>query len=308
MPRVSVGLPVYNGERYLSEALDSLIAQTFDNFELIICDNASTDQTEQICRSYLDGDKRIRYFRNETNLGAAKNYRRTFELSSGQYFRWANHDDLSGPEFLARCVEVLDREPSVILTYPKTKLIDERGQAISEYQDGLNLQSPKASDRFSQLFQRLGLCNAVYGLIRSEVLKRTALIGPYIASDGPLLAELTLYGKFWEVPEFLFYRRLHPGAWSSCKDVSKQLEFYDPKIKHRIAMTNWRHLWANFRAVKRAPLDIAEKMRLRRYLVRVGIWRRRDLLTELYSTVGQTIRRGVHNKHFSTKWFAKLPQ
>src|SRR5713101_1663534 len=123
--RVSIGVPVYNGERYLGAALDSLLTQTYEDFELVICDNASTDRSGEIAQSYAAKDKRVRYARNQKNLGAARNYRRTFELSSGAYFRWAPADDLSGPELLARCVEILDREPSVVLVNPKTSFIDE---------------------------------------------------------------------------------------------------------------------------------------------------------------------------------------
>ena len=213
-PRVSVGLPVYNGERYIAETLDSILAQTFDDFEVIVCDNASRDRTEEICRVYAARDSRIRYVRNSTNLGAAKNYRLAFELSSGEYFRWANCDDLFAPTSLACCVEVLDREPSTVLVYPRTMLIDEHGQTIGEYEDGLHLQFSRASDRFVQLCLRLGLVNAIYGLIRADVLRKSALIGNFISADMALLAELTLYGKFWEIPDVLFYRRLHPGASS----------------------------------------------------------------------------------------------
>src|SRR5207244_10480282 len=110
MPRVSIGVPVYNGERYIAETLDSLLAQTFEDFELIISDNASHDRTEGICRAYAAKDSRIRYVRNSTNLGAARNYRLAVELSSGEYFRWANCDDLFAPTSLSRCVEVLDLE------------------------------------------------------------------------------------------------------------------------------------------------------------------------------------------------------
>jgi glycosyltransferase involved in cell wall biosynthesis len=282
MPRVSIGLPVYNGERYIAETLDSLLAQTFEDFELIICDNASTDRTDHICRIYAEKDARIRYFRNAENVGAAANYRRVFELSSGEYFRWANCDDLFAPEGLARCVEVLDREPSVVLTYPKTKLIDERGSVISEYEDNLHLPSSKASERFAQCYQKLGLVNVIYGLIRTDVLKHTALIGNYIGSDRPLVAELTLYGKFWEIPEFLFYRRLHPGAFSSQKDTSKLLEFYHPKIKYQVALTNWRHLYEQFAGVKRAPLGFSEKMRLHSHILRMAVWNRPKLFRELH--------------------------
>src|SRR6266850_1186232 len=135
-PRVSIGLPVYNGERYVEETLDSLLAQTYEDFELIICDNDSGDRTQEICQSYAAKDRRIRYGRNPTNLGAAKNYRLTFELSSGEYFRWATCDDLFAPTSLERCIEVLDRELSTVLVYPKTKLIDDRGRIISDYDDG----------------------------------------------------------------------------------------------------------------------------------------------------------------------------
>src|SRR5262245_60272429 len=124
-PRVSIGLPVYNGARYLAEALDSLLVQTYENFELIICDNASTDHTEEICRAYANQDKRILYIRNKTNIGASRNYMHTFERASTEYFRWATYDDTSDPDLLTRCIEVLDQESTVVLAYPRTVLINE---------------------------------------------------------------------------------------------------------------------------------------------------------------------------------------
>jgi glycosyltransferase involved in cell wall biosynthesis len=288
---VSIGLPVYNGERYLANALDSLLRQTFEDFELIICDNASTDRTQQICHSYVDKDKRIRYFRNPVNLGAAVNFRRTFELSSGQYFKWATYDDLHGPTFLECCVDILDREPLVVLAYPKTKLIDASGRVISDYDDCLHLQSPKASERFIHLMQNIKLCNAQYGLVRSTILKKTALIGAFIGSDISLLAELALYGKFWEIPEFLFYRRLHSSAYSNQKDTTALLEFHDPKIKHRSPLTTWRHFWADLLAVTRVSLDLSEKGILFRFLVRRALSSRHDFVNEILIAVSNSIRR-----------------
>jgi glycosyltransferase involved in cell wall biosynthesis len=290
-PRVSIGLPVYNGERYIGETLDSLLAQTYEDFELIICDNHSGDRTQEICRSYAAKDPRIHYVRNSRNLGAAKNYRLTFELSSGEYFRWANCDDLFAPTSLERCVEVLDGNLSTVLVYPKTKLIDDSGQVISDYQDGLDLRSPVASERFKELQQRIGLVNAIYGLIRADVLRRTALVDAYIASDRPLAAELTLYGLFWEIPEYLFFRRIHANAYSSQKDTTKLLEFYDPKIRDRAPLTAWRHLSANVTAVKRAPLCAAEKIHLIWFLVRSAIWNRERLIRELSTDVHRRLRK-----------------
>src|SRR2546425_2356723 len=168
-PRVSVGMPVYNGERYLAEAVDSLLAQTYEDFELIICDNASTDRTGEIARSYAARDTRVRYARNEKNLGAGGNFRRGFALASGEYFRWAASDDVCAPQSLARCVEVLDQEPAAVLAYPSTRFIDEHGRVTGEcYDDRLHLQASRASERFRQVLERLGLCNAVYGLMRAE--------------------------------------------------------------------------------------------------------------------------------------------
>jgi len=294
-PRVSIGLPVYNGECYIAETLDSLLAQTFKDFELIISDNASHDRTEGICRAYAAKDSRIRYVRNSTNLGAARNYRLAFELSSGEYFRWANCDDLFAPTSLSRCVEVLDREQSTILVYPKTKLIDERGQIIADYEDNLHLQAARASERFVQLCLRLGLVNAIYGLIRAKTLKKTELIRNFIHADTVLLAELTLQGKFWEIPEALFYRRLHSSAYSSYKSVDQRQEFYDPESKGRIAFIQWRCLLAYWRSVFRTPIPIDEKMQLGVFLTRKAYWSHSELTGEIVAAMQQTIRRILLN-------------
>jgi len=291
MPRVSIGVPIYNGERYIAETLDSLVAQTFKDFELIICDNASMDRTEQICRAYADKDARIRYVRNASNVGAAGNYRRAFALSSGEYFRWANADDLFAAEGLARCVDVLDRQPAAVLAYPRTKFIDERGEVISEYADDLHIQSPMASERFIQVLGRIGYVNVIYGLMRTEALRKTGLLRKFPQGDIPLVAELAIYGTFCEIPEFLFFRRLHPGALSSSKgDVDLTQEFFDPSTRGRVAMTQWRLLGAHADSVMRAPLTSKEKWRLSGFLVRVAIWRRDALARELL----EAIRRALH--------------
>src|SRR3569833_191665 len=114
-PKVSIGLPVYNGENIFRETLDSILDQTFEDFELIISDNASTDHTEAICQSYVDRDKRVRYLRNPENIGASGNYTRVFEAASGENFKWAAHDDVCATTFLAECVNVLDRDPAIVL-------------------------------------------------------------------------------------------------------------------------------------------------------------------------------------------------
>src|SRR5207247_8787636 len=146
-PRVSVGLPVYNGEKFLSEALDSIIAQSFEDLELIISSNASTDGTDEICRAYVARDKRIRYYRNETNIGVDGNFNRVFQLSSGEYFKWASADDICGPDLIAKCLRVLDSDSSVVLAYPKTRFIDEIGGLLDWNDPGWDLRSDDAVER-----------------------------------------------------------------------------------------------------------------------------------------------------------------
>ena len=159
MPRVSVGLPVYNGERFIAEALSGILEQTFEDLELIISDNGSTDDTRAICREFVARDKRVTYYRNEQNLGLSWNYRRVFELSSGAYFKWAAYDDVCAPTFIARCVDALDRDPRVVLAHAKASIINEFGERQRECEGSLHLQSPRPSERLIQFFRNLRLSN-----------------------------------------------------------------------------------------------------------------------------------------------------
>lgn len=126
MIRVSIGMPVYNGENFIEAALRSILAQTCREFELVVSDNASTDRTEDICRAYASLYPRIRYYRGDHNIGPARNANRTFLLSSGPYFKLAAHDDVLAPDFIEKCAGVLDRDPGVVLAYPLTMWIDEQ--------------------------------------------------------------------------------------------------------------------------------------------------------------------------------------
>src|ERR1700689_1019951 len=126
-PRLSIGLPVYNGERYLAESLDSLLGQSYENFELIISDNASTDATADICRRYGQQDSRIRYFRQPKNIGLSPNHNFVFEQSSSEFFKWAASDDLYARDLLKYCIEALDEYPDIALAHCWTAIIDSGG-------------------------------------------------------------------------------------------------------------------------------------------------------------------------------------
>ncbi len=288
-PRISVGMPVYNGEPYLDEAIRCILSQTYEDFEVIISDNASTDRTEQICRDYASQDERIVYKRNKENMGAARNYNIVFQLASGPYFRWFNADDICSPSLHERCVEVMDANSDAALCYGKTGIIDSEGKLIEHYDDNLNLQQGTASERFVAFFESVGLTNVIYGLMRTSAVAKTLLMGDnsYPTADVNFMAELTLYGKFIEIPEPLFFRRMHAQAysWDRENDVVQQ-EFW--KASHEaFTLPNWKKYFAYLKAIRAAPIVSLEKFKLQTYILRRMLWIRRDLLKE----VSQDIRR-----------------
>src|SRR5271168_953917 len=148
-PRVSIGLPVYNGEPFLRDALDSVLSQTYSDFELIISDNASTDRTAEICAEFAAKDSRIRYYRNNENIGVDRNYNRIFGLSRGEFFRWVAADDLSAPTLLERSVELLDARKEVILCYARSRYIDDAGGFLRDYEDKLDINFATPHERFA---------------------------------------------------------------------------------------------------------------------------------------------------------------
>ena len=246
-PRVSIGLPVFNGENYIEATINSILRQSFTSFELVISDNASSDQTQRICETYVAKDPRIRYYRNDTNIGPAKNFNLVVELSSGEYFKWAAHDDLLAPTFLQKCLAVLDRDPSVALSYPAARIVDENGEFVMDYEVRLKTDSPSAHVRFRDLL-RGHSCFEVFGLIRASVLRRTPLMGNYGHGDGVLLARLGLMGRFQEIDEYLFFPRRHSsqsayvyGAYDNLlPDYHRYTVWFDPTKKGRVIFPHWR--------------------------------------------------------------------
>lgn len=262
VPRVSIGMPVYNGEMYLEETLDSLLAQTFTDFELIICDNASTDRTATICEAYAARDGRIHYHRTEKNLGAAPNYNRAFHLSGGEFFKWMAHDDPISPTFLERCVQWLDAKPDAIMCYPKTVLIDaesKKSDYMPDYEDKFDLHDPDLQCRLRKNFYIGDQCHPVFGLIRRNILRKTILIGSFASSDHLLLGELAIRGKCYEIPEYLAFRRLHLGNSVIHMHSHKALiAWFDPQASS-FGGRRVRLIWEYLRAVQRGAETSREK-------------------------------------------------
>lgn len=261
-PVVSVGIPVYNGERYLREAVDAILAQTFDDFELIISDNASTDATAAICESYVQQDRRVRYFHQPSNIGAPRNYSFLVGCARGRYFKWSSASDTCEPAMLERCVEVLDRDPSVVLCYGATRLIDKCGVALQIYDGDFGVYDPHPGDRFKKLRHQLALNNAQNGLIRLQALRRTRLVRAYLASDLAMMAELAFQGKFHLLPEVVLNRRMADDSFSAQLSAADRAQFIDPTSGSSRRLDFLRLRYNYMRSIVRAPIPLPDKPRL----------------------------------------------
>jgi glycosyltransferase involved in cell wall biosynthesis len=215
-PRLSIGLPVYNGEDYLAQSIDAVLGQTYTDFELVISSNASTDGTDDICRDYEKRDSRITFFRQDKNIGAAPNHDFVFQKSRGELFKWASGDDLWARDLVARCIALLDEHPDAILAHTWTAAIDGEDNVIQALEYPLATDSPEAPERLRSMLFDGDLPGAIraddfYGVIRSDVLRKVKPHDSYYHADQVFMAEVALHGRFLQVPEWLYFRRHHDG-------------------------------------------------------------------------------------------------
>ena len=239
---VSIGMPVYNSEQHIRQALDSVIAQDYENFELIISDNASADGTQKICLDYVARDKRIRYYRNERNMGIAWNMNRLLELASGEYFKWASSYDCIAPSFISACKQVLDTDARVVLAYPLARVIDVKGETLqSVVPEIIDTRRLPTFARVTVVVAKVEKCAFEnYGLYRMAALKRCRPLTRLIASDMVLILEISILGTIALVPEVLFYRRDFGPAWTGDEAMIKLLLRVDPEAGKR---QNARPFW-----------------------------------------------------------------
>lgn len=206
-PLVTIGMPTYNGARYLAQSLDSLLGQDYPNFELVICDNCSTDETETIARSYAARYPGIRYERSPENRGAAANFNRVLELATGPYFAFAADHDLWAPTFVSRCVARLEANPDSVLAYPQTTLTGMDGRPLEVMNDRIELGERSALARYKRLIWNINACNMVYGVGRLAAFRRAGGFADIFGPDLLLLARLVLQGSVERVEEPLYFRR-----------------------------------------------------------------------------------------------------
>jgi glycosyltransferase involved in cell wall biosynthesis len=281
VPPVAIGLPVYNGDKHIALTLDSILTQTFGDFELIISDNASTDRTEEICRDYAGRDSRIRYIRNPENLGASRNYNKVFEVSSGgKYFRWAAHDDLLGPTCLAKHKQALDEGPdSAVISITLRRYISwEDGHLIGTAYDCVAGVSTEAGYAPGQPLERLDRFDDIdfkkllrmaggwfpilaFGMIKTEALKKTQLLQPFPGADLVMTAELRFLGQFLCVPEELYFQRLHPAeGWTLRRNRKEEAAWFNPRSRGTLLPHRANLYYQYSKSILRSPISFGQKL------------------------------------------------
>lgn len=275
-------MPAYNGERWIAASIESILSQTYDNLELIISDNASTDSTAEICQDYAASDPRVRYLRQETNLGASENYNAVFRSARAPYFKWASSNDLCHASFLEKCLAAFQDRPDLALIYPRARLFEEEPGDGEDYDDDFDLPEDSPCRRFEGLVSRMGLNNIMNGVIRSEVLSKTPLIKPYFSSDIVLMAEVALHGKISEVREVLFYRRMDKETATRLKSEEDVKAHYDPSKRSMMLFQCWRLHMGYLGAALRAPLTAKERACVLSKVMRNFRWDRGALASEIW--------------------------
>jgi glycosyltransferase involved in cell wall biosynthesis len=298
--RVSIGLPVYNGERYVGEAIEAVLSQTFGDFELVISDNASTDGTREICEEFERDDARVRYSRSPENLGVGPNFNRCFALAQpSEYFKWVTHDDLMSDDFLERCIEALDSDACVSVAFPAMVTADAEGKVIGrQLREDLSLIEGKPGRRAQRLIEygleAPDIYWTVYGLMRRSAIEQTELHGSYIASDQVLLFQLALTGKFVQVPGALFIRRAHPDAWTMKADRTPKGDaaWFGARSRSGVVLPHWTLLGRHLKSVFRGQLSLQEKARCLRAVAHRGLREWRQLGGDVRLAMRDVIRRG----------------
>lgn len=270
MARVSIGLPVYNGENYLRETIESLLGQTYEGLELVIADNASTDGTESICREFAATDPRVRYFRHDRNLGAAPNYNFTVEQSHGEYFMWNAHDDLRGDRFVEAALDMHKEHPTAASVISVTTRIDQHGKRIRRRRAPAGLLSDDIAERLHSTLIDRHPGVLIFGLMRREVLDATNRHGAFPGADRLLAVELALRGPFVEIPEDLFFMRDHPSRYVRMERGAEKDAWWDTARAAHFDAPALRRMRGYLAAIRNADMTSVERNRCLRALVRAS--------------------------------------
>ncbi len=291
-PRITVGLPVYNGQKYLEAAIESHLAQSFGDFELVISDNGSTDATGEICGRYAQLDARVKYLKSPINRGILWNHRRVLEPvdPSTPYFRWAGADDILEPGLLAAMVEVLDTRPEIEAVMPATKNIDEEGTVIRTMERSLNLESPDVFERARQILLANYQHVIAYGLLRAPSLRRMRTGPHYIGWDPVFIWELALRGPVFQLVEPALLRRFHQGSISRVKTVKEMRKWVEPGTSAGMNFPHWAWAYERTRSLLATPMNLGEKLRITMFLMRTTLWQRQQLARDITQATRRALK------------------
>lgn len=290
-PRVSIGMPIYNGALTIAETLESLLAQTFTDFEIIVSDNASTDNGVEIVKTFQQRDPRIRMIQQPVNLGANGNFSAVVDAAEGEYFKWSTCSDLCSSGFLQACVELLDRHPEVVLAAPKTQLFTSDSQDVTHYAQDIELRDARPAARFQRLLETLKLNNAMNGLIRTKALRyQRPVIDHYLKADIVMVSCLALQGQFRIAPEAVFLRRMDPRTSTSLMSPEDDIKHHYPVMSSRALFPTWRLYRGWWRAVQQVPVPAEDRRLAHRYILKMCNWERKEFLYDLTGGLGYFAR------------------
>ena len=259
--RVSIGLPTYNGAAYVRDAIETILAQDFQEWELNISDDGSADSTPDICAEYADRDSRINFYPMESNLGLFGNFARVLSMANAPFFCWISHDDLRMPELLSRCLETLGDDQSIAMVYPTSEMRSKKSRGVFPDRFRVDQESPVM--RFRQIIWNLGACNMLHGVFRTDGLRRSRGMRRHLyrAFDNLILAETALRGKIIQLEDVLFIRcvtREHPPELD--KKNADLIKTYDrTKMLEGLTMPHVRLTYAHFELINESDLSMEEK-------------------------------------------------
>lgn len=265
-PLVSICLPVRNGEEFLAETAESVLAQDHETLELVISDNASDDGTEQICRELARSDHRVRYYRQPNNIGLLKNFAEVQRQARGKYFKWIGDDDWLAPAYLSRCLAAFTEDPRLILVTTQQLYVSADGMSRTLPYARAELRSPQPDVRFAEMLRLLTeshlLLDPLYGLTRLPVVRRIPRRN-MLREDETFAATMALAGPFGHVSEILARRRTRP--FTRLPVLAERLDV--PRWHARIATA--LQCKALLHAVEQAGLDPGQRRRARAAIARL---------------------------------------
>ncbi len=291
-PLISIGIPAYNSAAHIGFTIEGMLSQTFEDFEVIVSDNASTDGTCEVVERYMRGDPRIRYERHPVNIGANPNYSHLVRCARGEYFKWSSSSDWCAPTFLECCLSDLSAHQDAVLVVPRTFLFQEKPELAEAYSNDFAILDESPAARFKCLYTSHSLNNAMNGLIRMSALRRTRLIDSYVGADIVLMGHLALMGKFRLLEQRLFYRRMDRATATALQDDVGKWRHHYPQRSVGVLFQGSKRQLGLLWGVMAAPMSFKDRLSALTIALRMIYWNRSFIWDDLRG-VWQYFRRGA---------------